>query len=59
MRHMDDYVVVGLLARVKKADRRHGTYHALEDVQFLDPGESPGKFLGWMLERTVNGSIRS
>ena len=52
---MDDYVVVDLLARVKKADREHATYHALEDVQFLDPVISPVKFLVCMLERTVNG----
>ena len=40
----------------EQIDRRHGTHHALQrDVQFLEPGKPPVKFLGWMLERTING----
>ena len=31
---------------MKKADRRHGTYHALEDVQFLGP---------WQIASEVSG----
>ena len=32
-----------------------GNTMLVRDVQVLEPGEPPVKFLGWMLERTVDG----
>ena len=55
MRHMDDYVVVGPHAKVSELTEDVGHTKLLRDVQFLEPGKPPVKFLGWMLERTVNG----
>ena len=43
MRHIDDFVIVGRTM-------------LLRDVQFLEPGKPPVKFLVWVLERTVDGS---
>ena len=55
MRHMDDYVVVGPHTKVSELTEDMGHTMLLRDVQFLEPGTPPVKFLGWMLERTVNG----
>ena len=56
MRHMDDYVIVGPPAKVSEVtEDMEGHTMLLRDVQFLEPGKPPVKFLGWMLERTVNG----
>ena len=55
MRHMDDYVIVGPPAKVSELTEDMGHTMLLRDVQFLEPGKPPVKFLGWMLERTVNG----
>ena len=38
---MDDFVIVGRTM-------------LLRDVQFLEPGKPPVKFLVWVLERTVD-----
>ena len=43
MRHIDDFVIVGRTM-------------LLRDVQFLEPGKPPVKFLVWVLEETVDGS---
>ena len=53
MRHMDDYVIVGPLAKVKKLTEDMERIMLLRDVQFLELGKPPVKFLGWMLERSV------
>ena len=55
MRHMDDYVIVGPPAKVSELTEDMGHTMLLRDVQFLEPGKPPVKFLGWMLERTING----
>ena len=55
MRHMDDYEVVGPHTKVRELTEDMGHTTLLRDAQFLGPGKPPVKFLGWMLERTVNG----
>ena len=52
---MGDYVIVGSLAKVKELTEDMGRTMLLRDVQFLEPGKPPVKFLGLMLERTVDG----
>ena len=54
MRHMGDYVIVGPPAKVSELTEDMGHIMLLRDVPFLEPGKPPVKFLGWMLERTVN-----
>ena len=41
--------------KVRELTEDMGHTMLLRDVQFLEPGKPPVKFLGWMLERTVNG----
>ena len=55
MRHMDDNVVVGPPAKVKELSEDMGHTMLLKNVQNLEPGKPPVKFLGWMLERTADG----
>ena len=52
---MDDCVIVGPLAKVKKLTEDLGRTMLLRDVQFLEPGRPSVKFLGSMVERTVDG----
>ena len=52
---MDDYVVVSPHTKVRELTEDIGLTMLLRDVQFLEPGKPPLKFLGWMLERTDNG----
>ena len=52
---MDDDVIVGPPAKVSELTQDMGHTMLLRDVQFLEPGKPPVKFLGWMLERTVSG----
>ena len=42
-------------AKVSELTEDMGHTMLLRDVQFLEPGKPPVKFLGWMLERTING----
>ena len=55
MRHMDDYVIVGPQTKLRELTEDMGNTMLLLDVQALEPGKPPLKFLGWMLERTVDG----
>ena len=52
---MDDYVIVGPLAMAKKLTEDLERIMLLRDMQFLELGKLPANFLGWMLERTVDG----
>ena len=55
MRHMDDFAIVGPLDKAMELTEEMGHTMLLRDVQFLELGKRPVKFLGWMLERTVDG----
>ena len=55
MRHMDDYVTVGPQTKVGELTEDMGHTMLVRYVQVLEPGKPPVKFLGWMLERTVDG----
>ena len=52
---MDYYVVVGPHTKVRELTKDMGHTMFLRDVQILERGKPPVNFLGWMLERTVNG----
>ena len=55
MRHMDDSVILGPLAKVREFTEDVGPTMLLGDVQFFESGKPLVKFRGWMLERTVEG----
>ena len=55
MRHMDDCVIVGPQTKVRELTEDMGNTMLLRDVQVLEPGKPPAKFVGWMLERTDSG----
>ena len=51
---MDDHVLVGPRTKVRELTEDMGNTMLLRDVQVLEPSKPPVKFLGWMLERTVD-----
>eukprot|EP00975_Prorocentrum_lima_P023607 4968872-Prorocentrum_lima.AAC.1 len=55
MRHMDDYLVIGPQAKVKEITDDMAKTMLLRDVRFLEVGDEPVRFLGWMLSRTTEG----
>eukprot|EP00975_Prorocentrum_lima_P034592 7271374-Prorocentrum_lima.AAC.1 len=52
---MDDYLVIGPQARVKELTDDMAKTMLLRDVRFLEVGDEPVRFLGWMLSRTTEG----
>jgi hypothetical protein len=55
LRHMDDYLCVGPYEKVKNLTDDMGHTLLLRDVLFLEVGQPPVKFLGWMLQRVAEG----
>ena len=55
MRHMDDCLLVGPQSPLADLTESMKDTMLLRDIQFLEVGQPPVKFLGWMIQRVPEG----